>query len=352
MELAPFDLTVHIGSGKTGTTSLQAFLADNREELVRRGWLYPRTPGPARHVQFGMLMMPDNELTQYRAWKRSGETDPEAFRRRVRRRLLSEIGEAAVDNVLISDEGMFSSSPRRIAQVRRFADNRARSLRLVAYVRRQEDHLLSRYQQVVKMGNTARLTEWYAANGGRMYDYHAVLRRWRDGARADALVVRPFERAKFHQGSLYQDFVDAAGMGIRADQLVAPSDRNESLCAEAVELLRLINLFRIEEQGAEPWQITNAPLVRTLAMESGPTLSLPRSDLDAFMARWEEPNRRVAEEFLEEEDRPLFSSPSRKERVDVQRLDPARLDYYLPLLGLPEAEWAGIRRVAEREAAA
>lgn len=345
-----FDLTLHIGSGKTGTTSIQGFLAENREELIHHGWLYPRLRGAARHTHFGMLMMPDDELVAYRAWKRSGETDPARFRRRIRRRLFTEIADAGVDRVLISDEGLFPASAARIERVGAFTDRHARSLRVVAYLRRQDDHLVSRYQQVVKMGGALRLTEWYDAHGERMYDYYKRLSRWRNGTRADALVVRPFERAHFVDGSLYRDFFDAAGMEVNPDDLPSPVTRNESLSAEAVEVLRLINLYRIEEQGRERWQITNAPLVQTLALEDGPTLSLPEAELTRFMGRWEDSNRRVAEEFLPDERGPLFRAPRKEGRTDLQRLDPARLDHYLPLLELPERDWAGIRRIAEREA--
>lgn len=349
MTLTPFDLTVHIGSGKTGTTSVQRFLAENRASLLDRGWLFPRSPGASRHVRFGMMAMPDDELRDYRAWKRTGETDPGRFRRRVRRRLSDEIAASGAANVLVSDEALFGSSPGRIRNVRAFARERARSVRIVAYVRRQDDHLLSRYQQVVKLGSTARLTQWYAANGARMYDYHAVLARWQDLSGASALIVRPFERVRFHEGSLYQDFLDAAAIPARVDELATPSDRNESLSAEGVEMLRLLNLYRVKEQGAQTWQLDNAPLVRALAAQPGPTLGLPRAELDSFMSRWEDTNRRVATEFLHT-DAPLFTAPSRTDRVVEQRLEPARVDHYLPLLEVPEQDWAGIRRTAEREA--
>ena len=46
-------LTLHIGTGKTGTTSLQSFLRQNRPRLADAGWLYPRSPGrtPPRAVR-------------------------------------------------------------------------------------------------------------------------------------------------------------------------------------------------------------------------------------------------------------------------------------------------------------
>ncbi len=65
-------------------------------------------------------------------------------------------------------------------------------------------------------------------------------------------VVRRFERDSFVDGSLFQDFLDAVGIDVRADELQQVLNRNESLDAEAVEFLRLLNVYRVQNEGAEP----------------------------------------------------------------------------------------------------
>ncbi|TIC88125.1 hypothetical protein E8D34_07525 [Nocardioides sp. GY 10113] len=346
----PFDLTLHIGSSKTGTSSLQGFLNQNRDELLRRGWLYPRSPGATRHRRFGMMLMPDQQLVSHRLWKRGKNDDVAAFRSQTAARLLDEVSTGA-GHVLLSDEGLFTARPGAIDRARALFAGRARSVRVVAYLRRQDDHLLSSYQQAVKIGSTVRLSEWAAKDRGRLYDYAARLDAWRTGMRPDAVVVRPFERARFRGGSLYQDFLDAVGVPVEVGDLAVPVDRNESLGAEAVEVLRVINLFRVEEQGMAQWRIDNGPLIPLLAAEAGEPLSLPADRRAAYLAGFEETNRIVAERYLEAADRPLFTAAVKESTEPEHRLDPARLDHYLPLLGLPEAEWAGIRRIAEREVA-
>ncbi len=51
----PFDLVLHIGTGKAGSSSIQGFLRENRDHLFEYGLLYPgalascgRAPEPVR----------------------------------------------------------------------------------------------------------------------------------------------------------------------------------------------------------------------------------------------------------------------------------------------------------------
>ena len=43
------ELYLHIGTEKTGTTTIQSFLAANRDLLKRNRILYPRAPGEQNH---------------------------------------------------------------------------------------------------------------------------------------------------------------------------------------------------------------------------------------------------------------------------------------------------------------
>ena len=94
-------------------------------------------------------------------------------------------------------------------------------MRLVVYLRRQDDQMVSRYQQMVKIGEVRRLAEWAQQDMARTYDYHARLRTWAELLEPTEFVVRRFERDRFVDGSLHQDFLDAVGIDARADELRA-----------------------------------------------------------------------------------------------------------------------------------
>ena len=349
------DLVLHIGSGKTGTSSIQRLLGRNRDRLAELEWLYPESPSNNRdrHARFGTFAQPDDRILAQDALRREAHDTPARFRRALRRELLDEITRSGARQVLLSDEVLYGSSEEAIERVHRFARRASRRVRLVVYLRRQDDHLISRYQQVIKMGETRRLAErTRQVDFSAPYDYHARLSSWRRVLAPDDFVVRRFEGDRFVGGSLYQDFFDACGLPLAADDLRPVALQNESLDAEAVELLRLLNLYRVENEGANVGATTNRRfVVRLSRASSGPVLTLPESVLDPFMAGWQKSNSAVARDFLQE-DGALFRSPRRTRDVTThQVLDPARLDHYLTLLELPERLHEPLRRLAEREAA-
>jgi hypothetical protein len=348
----PPELIVHIGTGKAGSSSIQAFLHENRQRLGELGLLYPQTPGKPRHTRLGLFVKSTKELERSPAWHKQRQSDPEKFRKAFRRRLFSEIEDSGLPRVLLSDEVLFHRDDRALRRLRRLTDRMAERLRLVVYLRRQDDHLVSRYQQGVKTGSGLRLREWAQEGRSALYDYHARLTTWQRLLRPAEFVVRRFEPGSFVDGSLYQDFLDATRIDVRADDLQDVPKRNESLDAESVEFLRLLNLHRIENEGAAVGRVHGSDLLARLAEAStGPVLTLPAWVLDEFMGQWEEGNELVARRFLQEADGRLFRMPRRTHGTTTeQHLDPARLDHFLSLAELPEHTHAPLRALAEREA--
>jgi len=174
----PVDLIVHIGTGKAGSSSIQSFLAKNREHLRTVGVLYPRSPGWTRHLRLGLYTMPLSELELTPAWHRQKFSKPARFRKNFRRRLFTEVDESDLSRVLLSDEILFGAPDEALRRLRRLTDRMGRGLRLVVYLRRQDDHMVSRYQQGVKIGWIVRLLEWAQEDMSALYDYHARIRTW------------------------------------------------------------------------------------------------------------------------------------------------------------------------------
>jgi len=346
---------LHIGTGKTATSSIQLFLHRNRNRLADLGHLYPKTPGRTRHTRLGLFIRPDDDLEHMVSWRREPFSSPEAFRKAFRRRLFREINQSGLSRLLFSDEALYGCPNVALRRLSRFAGRIAGSVRLVVYLRRQDDHLVSRYQQVVKIGETRRLAErTQQLDLSQTYDYYARLRTWQRLLKPDEIVVRPFERDRFASGSLYQDFLDAAGIDARAEDLDQVRSMNESLDAESVEFLRILNVLRAENEAVASLVPVDRALVKRLAGAStGPTLTLPTPSLDEFMAHWEESNRGVARDLMKETDGLLFHTPRKTRNTTTEQfLDPARLDHYLTLLQLPEQAHGPLRTLVEREAEA
>ena len=346
-------MVLHVGMGKTGTSSIQAWFHRNRRRLIRHGVLFPESPGKRRHARLSSAIRSDDAP---RPHDRRGIEEPPASQLRpvVLEELVDEIRSARPSRLLLSDEGLCGAPDEALANLRQLLDGVAESVRVVYYLRRQDEHLCSRYQQAVKWnGLTARLAERAdRMEHGALYDYRARLDAWQRVFRPDELVVRRFERADFVGGTLLQDFLDAAGLGLQPADFVEGPTRNTSLDAESVELLRLLNLFEQEEGGAVPGMPPWKQTLRTLhRVSEGPTLALPEERMERFMARWRDTNRAVAREYFPDSADALFGPRSSRSTTAEQRLDPDRLPPFLELLQVPTRLHDPLRAIADREAA-
>jgi hypothetical protein len=316
--------------------------------------MYPRTPGVARHTFLGLFTKSPEELEQSLEWHRHRakfDSVPE-FRRRFRRRLFNEINRAGLRRLLLSDEELWLSSNQAVGRLRRFTARFAERVTVVAYLRRQDELLISRYQQAVRAGEVRRLRDWAPREPKYQYDFRINLNRYRTILEPAAMIVRRFERESFVDGSLEQDFLSAVGVAIRAADMSPVGPQNPSLDVEMVEFLRLLNIVQLRE-GLPRMEIDNRRLVKRLWDEPrGPTITLPDHVLDRFMNRWRDANAEVARDFLGDSSGELFRAPRKvQDSTTEQRLDPARVDHYFELLELPERLHAPLSAVAKSEAA-
>ncbi len=346
-------VVLHVGMGKTGTTTIQAVFHRSRRALARQGILYPRSPGPRRHARIGLAMQPDDGVPRDSVgWRRQGVSTPGELRPILEDALFREVERRRPEHLLISDEALLRAANGTLANLRELCDRLASTVRVVAYLRRQDEHLCSRYQQVIKREGEVRTLTQRAQALDEVHDFHARLLAWRDIMRPDHLVVRTFEPDRFVDGSLLSDFVAASGLEIAPGTLAEVPARNESLDAETVEVLRILNLH-LREIGRHPERDLSNSVIRAVQPHtSGRTLTLPEPALDDFMARWSATNEAVVRDFLPERAGPLFR-PGRRSRPTTteQALPAARLHELLALADLPEAWRAPLGRIVAQEAA-
>jgi hypothetical protein len=349
--VGPLDLVLHLGMGKTGTSTIQFFLRDHRDDLASQGLLYPATPGRGRHHKLSLSVKPLRELERSPEWSRVDQEDPAKFRRRFRRRLMEEVAESGLSRVLLSDEVLFGSSDPVLRRLGRWTSGIARTKRVLVYLRRQDDHMVSRYQEEVKVGEVRRLEAWSRQPMRSLYDYYARLRKVQERLAPADVEVRRYERDRFPGGSVLEDFLEAIGVDLSVAGSAGGGDRNVGLDAESVEFLRLLNLHRVEQESAVPGLIDNRDLRQRLADASdGPSLTLPAAFLDSFMTRWEASNERVAREFLRDRSGVLFRAPRKSGGTTLeQRLDPARIEHFVRVAELSEDLVAPLRALADRE---
>ncbi|TRD22433.1 hypothetical protein [Palleronia caenipelagi] len=171
-------LIIHIGSQKTGSTSIQTFLTQVEDKLAAKGINYVSAArGPAAH----------NKL----AYKRDTDNFP-----RLMRRLVREVQGAPDQTHIISAEMLFS--PRMASSLTEFlpADLREET-RIVGYIRRQDKFLEAMYKQVSKTGRFRGTPADYRRKRQNALNYSATFDAYANGFGRENVVVLPYEPKSF-----------------------------------------------------------------------------------------------------------------------------------------------------------
>lgn len=238
---------LHIGTEKTGTSSIQEFLAQNRSALRLQGFLYPQSAGPQGHPKLAAYAQRDSNRDDLRMSLCIREQrDLEDFRRSFEEELDAEI-QAAIDHrvhtVILSSEHCQSrlESTEEIRRLKCLLDRWFDEFEVIVYFRRQDRMAASLYSTMMKFGGTRdtifpklRPTEvpYY-------YDFAEMAQNWIDVFGATAISARLFQRGQLHNDDVVEDFCKLTG--IVASTLKPATRVNESLSDSAMEFLRIFN---------------------------------------------------------------------------------------------------------------
>jgi hypothetical protein len=298
-------IVLHIGLEKTGTTSIQAHCHRHAETLRAQGILYPAWLGYRNHADLVIAAAAYGSTVDMRTRAGVGsERELAAFRTAALGRLRQQVSKARPACLLLSDEHF--SSRCGDAEVRRLKEMLAEfsdDVRVLVYLRRQDDLLVSLYSTFLKGQGTGGLAR--VAEMAKWFDFETVLARWSAAFGREALVVRLFPP---RQGTLIDDFADAAGLPVLPAD---PSDAraNRSLDQRNAALLARINelLPAFRDGAVNPDRVGLANFLE--ARSTGPALSMPLAERRAFLARFAESNEAVRAAFFP--DLPeLFDAPT------------------------------------------
>ncbi|MFN3937461.1 MAG: hypothetical protein ACK4KW_07760 [Gemmobacter sp.] len=315
---------LHIGTAKTGTTALQAYLARNRRALLAAGTLYP----DLRLWGLPLGLKNHNALSAEVAGRRSGIgiTAEAAFDQ-----LRDQAAKAGVQQVVLSAEG-FTGHPDAllfdteaafreaeaayIARLRALLDGA--EVRVLVYLRRQDLWLESLANQRIKYAGTNSgpsfsTIEEFARGLAPRLDYRRSLSVWAATFGEDALMVRPYERPSLEGGSVITDALAQIGLAGFTGTDVPAGD----LRAANTALSRDVLEWKIRLDQAEPGRRRRsereflADALREISAEMGgavlPLMS-PRQARD-LLDTHATGNAEIARRWMKRPDGRLFTAP-------------------------------------------
>lgn len=305
---------VHIGSPKTGSSTLQNFLNRNAKRLAERGVRFRRNVpkrGSQWEIPLGILSRTGGALRtkvdRIRYEARTPEEQHETTAPHLEA-IASYPDRFAEPVAVFSSEHILPwlDTPETVRALDAFLSDTFEHVRYVAYFRAPVDSLPSSYSERIKRGRQMTLDEFIELRLPSL-GIHKAAARWRDTVGADRLSVRLFDRRYLHNGDLIDDF--CAEIGVAPDELDRPPRRNESLTSVGAEVLRMLNGCIPEihsEGGINPLRKGLVPAVQRITADA-PAIRLSAEQLRRVVERTAEDNDRFRRAFFPAEPE-LFST--------------------------------------------
>lgn len=249
---------VHIGYYKTGSTVLQHFLDANRERLQCLGVCYPTAGRPANDrgppgaclpqlsvLSLGLL---DSVGAHMPNWYLVGrQRDPQLYDTAEQwRQVREQIKASNCDRAILSSEEFIRfGEDSRSHELASFVREQLLDfdVRIVCYMRRPDNYLISWYNQVVKMG--VRIKRLRFAVDRFLptihVNYMKALEPWIAAFGQESLLIRDFEPVRLRKHGIIADFIDLIGGSIDLTELDTEVAPNLSIPNALVELKRLSN---------------------------------------------------------------------------------------------------------------
>ncbi|WP_440998167.1 hypothetical protein [Arhodomonas sp. SL1] len=301
---------LHIGTEKTGTTTLQKALLDNRKALREQGVLYLAGDGLANARDLAAaaldLEAPDEYLNRSGIRGRQARS---AYRDAVCAHYTDALSAPprGIHTVVISSEHFHSrlSATASVERLREWLAPYVDAFRVVCYLRRQVDMVTSHYSTVLKGGGQLGFEAYIRRmlRTSRYYcDYARMLENWAAVFGPAAMEVRRFDREALARGSVVDDFLTCLGLGPDA-LAVPPSDINESVNHVGQVLLRELN--RNVDPAAGAAAASNVQKVRTRIARAfaGKGEQLPPERARALQRRFDGINEAVRQRWCPDAER-------------------------------------------------
>ncbi len=309
-------LYIHIGTPKTGTTAIQNFLLLNEKQLESNGILHPHIEAEGIGEEF--VSFRNARFLAYHSSK-NGE-EKEKIEDRIYTEGFNIIKKAALKSkkIVITDEVIWlrqNETENFWQKVKRDANAAGCEIKVIVYLRRQDLYIQAVWNQAVKrMTRLDQTFQYFLKKGAKKknLDYYKSLNEIAEQIGKENVIVRVYEKKMLLQSEgIYRDFLEAIEEPMCREYQIPKEDFNERLDGNYVEIKRLIN--QIPEYKQMPLDFMYQPILMANKLKKPEKASFFSSEeQEEFIKKYEESNRRVAEEFLGRRDGKLFAEPFEK----------------------------------------
>lgn len=292
---------LHTGTGKTGTSAIQAFLNYNRENLIRDfSCLYPNFSGYS--IQKG-----NNCHNHCRSILKTDENI-----------ILANIGKAVafskknnISKIIISCEGLFGRPDlcRRMSE--KFPDGEDVSFRIIVFFRRQDHFFESSWKQWGSKDTRFLTIDEYIDN--HTIRWLENLRKFESAFEKKTIIVHPYEKEQMPDG-LISEFLKIAGIPFKGYNWIEPPESNININLgfnrDIIEILSLNKSFYKSIHDNTLLDFFYETLPEKYQKKPYERYNfLSPSQRITILEKYEPMNQIIAREYLGREDNTLFYEP-------------------------------------------
>ena len=235
---------LHIGTNKTGTSSIQSYCAQHRDRLLEDGVLYPLV---------GLEGSAHYDLSRWLGFSHSESEvadmgSPDL--RKMAKALEKEIKRSKAGIVVLSSEMFVLNKP--VEPVKDLLSGY--DVRVVVYLRRHDHWWLSAYNQAVKTvakppwsRGLKRFINFNRRKNQKYGKYRFLVDRWAEVFGRENMIVRPFEAVQ-NPGGVVADFFRSLGLTQYAEETSRSEIHlNRSFSPQTLFLLDVVQRAEISE---------------------------------------------------------------------------------------------------------
>ncbi len=297
-------LYIHIGTPKTGTTSLQHFCTENAELFKKQGYCYPIFPHKFKYIN----IMRNGFFLSCKEYDENGnrnQMEEAKFFRQGMDFVLDNFRK--FDNIILSDEAIWNvvfkrGKPDLWERLKKEADEHDYVIKVIVYLRRQDSLATSWWNQKIKIGKrvySKASWEKFVKDPTKLeLEYYEPLKLIEKSVGKENIIVRRFGGQYLKNGSIFEDFIDAVGMKYSSRFVISEGQRNVSLVGNTHEIKRILNTIpNLNDQ--------NNTFFRKIVIdmsEQRPNLKketmFSSEEALEFMEQYREGNRKIMQEYF------------------------------------------------------
>ncbi len=222
---------IHIGTPKTGTTSLQKFLTNNAKQLENHSIYYP------------LLGRSYNKMSAYKEQSDLCINGGILNREKELHKLLESFDQSRFSILLLSEECLFLQTKENNFQNNEAIWNLLKKyeIKIIVYFRVSVEYLTSLWQEVIKQGTQKSLHEFlhtsqYNENLINFYDLA-------DKVGIPNVIVKTYEKCRWKDSNIIKDFMSIFNINLDKDFLLDTSWQNDSLTRKQCDHILYVNKF-------------------------------------------------------------------------------------------------------------